>query len=209
MGLSCSCDDFDKADFENWWEGGYRRKAPAGITCCECGGPVEEGAEVGAIDHFEVFDPPNAPDFPTDQRDDESDNDYEDRYKREKRLRKSLGWEDDYERYERCTGTDYRCERCDGLAESIESLGYCMIAPGDLIECHIEYAREHSGAFIKWTPDAAGVSQPHRWTKWDHIADRARQKRQSAIYFVRHGWRYKWWNIKWKAERAFRKWGKA
>jgi hypothetical protein len=71
------------------------------------------------------------------------------------------GWDDDYERCERCVEEFYRCERCAGLAESIEELGYCFIIPGELISDHEEYVYEQGGS-VRWEKDENGVFQPRK-----------------------------------------------
>lgn len=56
MGLSCSCDDFDKSDFERWWEPGGKSVPPAWSRCCECNAPLPPEKH-DCIVHMEVYDP--------------------------------------------------------------------------------------------------------------------------------------------------------
>ena len=80
--------------------------------------------------HFEAYqldDPPRNPG--------EDDDDYQERVWEWRDNHPD--WEGDYERFERVASVDYRCDRCDGFATSIEDLGCLLAAPGDLIESHI------------------------------------------------------------------------
>lgn len=200
MGLSCSCEDFDKGDFESWWEPGRETKAPAGVKCCECCAPIPEGDEVATILHFESYhldDPPRNPG--------EDDDDYQERVWEWRDNHPD--WEDDYERFERVDSVDYRCDRCDGLAASIEDLGYCLTAPGDLIDSHIEYAWEHAKRRRKWVRDAEGVFQPRDWTVLDHARAAVRNAWRETKYTIRWRifWRVKYEIVTWwkKTKRIF------
>jgi hypothetical protein len=89
------------------------------------------------------------------------------------------GYNGETERCERAAEKFWRCARCSDLAAAYEELGYCMIVPGDLIACNIEYAWENAGARRKWTPDASGTLQPRPWDWRDHLRDRI------ALHFVK------------------------
>jgi hypothetical protein len=101
------------------------------------------------------------------------------------------GWDSDTERYERCIGADYRCERCEDLADSIEALGYCMIGPGDLISSHLEFIHEHHYAERKWTENKDGVLNPVPWNRMDYFRDWRRKK---------------WRSFSWKAKLSYWTW---
>lgn len=172
MGLSCSCDDFDKGDYDHWWEPGGRRLPPAGTRCCECAAPLP-AEKHACIVHTEVYDPDETadprPPHPDEVLGDKPDDSTTSRHwsQRYDAMEQSHydyadthGWDSDYERFERTRGIDYRCERCEGLAEAIEDLGYCMIAPGDLIDCHVEYVEEHGDGNVIWKRDRFNVWQP-------------------------------------------------
>lgn len=221
MGLSCSCDDFDKGDCDHWWEPGRKSVPPAGTRCCECCAPLP-AVPLTCINHMEVYEPDEIelrPPHPEDVLDDEPDDcnlrrhwrqrydameaeqeDYDDRH----------GWESDYERYERLISRDYRCERCEGLADAIEDMGYCMIGPGELAECHTEYVNEiakHSGHAVIWRQGKDGIWNPRPRTKADDRRDALIRFRRRWYYrLFRGGWkhdlRWKVWEpIRWAIER--------
>ncbi len=198
MGLSCSCEDFDKSEFDWWYEPGGAAAAPAWCTCCECDAPIAEGEQVQTIDHWEVYEPDEAlPPDPDDSDEDLSDDDYRRISKARDEACDRLGWDDDCERFERLERVDYRCERCSDLAETIEALGYCMVPPGELIGQHCEYVEQSGGHEVIWKRDAAGVLQPHRMTRLDFAIREAGVLRRRALYFMRYGWqgtlRYRVW----------------
>lgn len=183
MGLSRSGCDFDPSDFDRWWEMGRTHIPPAGRRCIECNAPLPQ-EPCGCIIHHEVsgFDGEE----PT-QADDEDDDAFDERLEK---FQTDNGWNWDAERYERVSGRDYRCGRCSGLAESYEEEGYDFIAPGDLIECNIQYAEDHGGKRLKWVADASGVLNPRPWSIFDHVALRVRRARFETGYFIRYGWRW-------------------
>ena len=198
MGLSCSC-DFDKGDAENWWEPGKTQVPPAGSRCCECGAPLsaEPHTNIVSMEEYEPDEP--RPEHPEDDPDFESMSDEE--FDRRETLYDAWlsehGWDSDYDRYERVVSREYRCERCDGLATSIEDLGYCMIGPGDLIEAHCEYVAEQDrGVEIIWKRDRSGVWQPRRMTQRDYAARELRRRWGQPRYFWWHGG-WKTW-LRWK-----------
>lgn len=211
MGLSCSCEDFDAADYESWWEPGRPSVPPAGERCCECGAHLPDGVECKTIWHGEVYDPgeiepaPRAPwDVDADEMDDEAFaviegawDAYCDKH----------GWDSERERFERFY-TSYRCERCADLATALDGderdggLGFCMIAPGELIDNHTEYVNEVQELApgvarreIIWKQDSDGVWHPRRKT----VADRRREEIArhwcNARYWLRYGWRS---DLRWK-----------
>lgn len=209
MGLSCSCDDFDKGDHESWWEPGRRSVPPPGTCCCECDALLPAGETCQTILHGEVYDPGEIeprPQHPDDVLDDEPDDvnlrrhwrqlyramedavdDYDGRH----------GWDGEYERFERYT-SEYRCERCEGLADAIEDLGYCMIAPGELAAAHCEYVEQSGAPEMIWRRGRDGVLHPRRMTRWDFARREARRRISNARYFWFYGgWksalRYKLW----------------
>lgn len=176
MGLSCSC-DFEKGEYERWYEPGGLRSAPSGTRCCECGAAIPEGDVVNTTFEFEVYEPEeerpewNGPPEPFRWAEaEEAVALWDEAYglamqaieAAQERYDAKYGFDREYERCERLAYTSFRCERCGGLAESIEDLGYCMIVPGELPEAHAEYVYEHSGANIRWVPDQNGVLNPKR-----------------------------------------------
>lgn len=192
MGLSCSC-DFDKGDADHWWEPGRAQVPPAGTRCCECDAPlpVEPHANIVSMEVFE----PDEPRPPHPEDDDDLDAMSDDEFDRREALYDEWadrnGWDSDYERCERVSARDYRCDRCDGLAVSIEDLGYCMIGPGDLIDAHCEYvAEQDQDTEIIWKRDRSGVLQPRRMTKRDYAARETRRRWNNVKYF--------WWCGGWK-----------
>lgn len=205
MGLSCSCDDFDKSDFERWWEPGGKSVPPAWSRCCECNAPLPPEKH-DCIVHMEVYDPGEIeprPPHPEDVLDDEPEDvnlarfwaqrydameadqeAYDDRH----------GWDSDDERYVRVASKDYRCERCSDLADSIEDLGYCIIAPGELAECHTEYvndiAEHRTGPPIIWAKGKDRVWNPRPRTRRDDRRDAVRRRINRTKGFVWYGgWR--------------------
>lgn len=174
MGLSCSCDDFDKGDHDKWWEPGQRNRPPAGEKCCECNAPLpDEPLECWLT--MEVYDPGDEVEEPRDfapghsvtcdvlnrhlEQLEEAHED--DMYE----FQDEHGWDDDYERFERVAGKEFRCERCSDLVAAIEGLGYCAIGPGDLIENHVEYVAQNGHACMKWVKGQDGVLNPIRLQK--------------------------------------------
>lgn len=189
MGLSCSCDDFDKGDFDHWWEPGGQGTPPPGTICCECGAPVPVEPRP-CVDHMEVWEPANVPPAPWEI--DDSKMTYEEFLDAEDRWHAFCdehGWDSDCERFERCASSDYRCDRCDGLVESIESLGYCAIAPGDLIDNHVEYVAEHGSHEVIWKRGRDGILNPRRMTRLDFAKREAWRRWRRIRYFVRYGWK--------------------
>lgn len=199
MGLSCSCDDFDKSDYDHWWEPGGRSVPPPGTKCCECCGPLP-AEPLTCVDHMEVYEPdePEPRDFTPphpvtsnsltmiadhcEEMHEYAMEDYRDEH----------GWDSECERFERVRSTDYRCERCEGLVAAIEDLGYCMIAPGELPENHVEYVAEHGQHEIMWKCGADGVWHPRRMTQWDFAKREARRRWRNAAYIVfQGGWKHK------------------
>lgn len=192
MGLSCSC-DFDKGDVETWWEPGRPQVPQAGTRCCECNAPLPAEPHANIV-RMEVFEPDEPrPSHPEDADDFDamSDEEFDRREALYYEWANRNGWDSDYERCERVSAREYRCERCDGLATSIEALGYCMIGPGDLIEAHGEYVDgQEQGVEIIWKRDRSGVWQPRRMTKRDYAAREVRRRWWNARYF--------WWHGGWK-----------
>ena len=204
MGLSCECyGDFDKGDFENWWEPGGLAIPPAGAKCCECNAPLPT-EKCESFGHMEVWEPEgNPPPHPDDLPDAETIPDAE-AYAIERAhddWKDENGWDDEVERYERCIGSDYRCERCSDLASSIEDLGYCLIGPGELIEDHGEFIAEHGYAPRLWRAGPDGVLNPYPWRRRDYVASWVRKKRLNAWYFLRYGWKH--W-LRWKVYERIR-----
>lgn len=96
------------------------------------------------------------------------------------------GWDSDCERFERFT-IDYRCERCEGLADAIEELGYCMIAPGDLADSHCEYVEQSGAPEMIWKRGKDGVWHPRRMTRRDFAKREMRRRINGARYFWLYG----------------------
>jgi len=72
----------------------------------------------------------------------------------------------EYERWERMTGYDLRCHRCQGIADAIADAGYCEPAVWNLIEDHKEYTRTENGCTpVEWLKDDNGVLQPRKVTQ--------------------------------------------
>lgn len=194
MALSCSCDDFDKGDHDRWWEPGRPSVPPVGERCCECDAPLpQEPCDV--IVHMEVFEPEDEPRAPWDV-DANEDVDIDEIEKTFDAYRDRNGWDDDCERYERVRSRDYRCERCAGLATSIEDLGYCMIPPGDLAEAHCDYVEQSGLPEIIWTRRADGVFHPRRMTRMDFLKRELRRRRNRARYLLLQGGWKSW--LRWQ-----------
>lgn len=202
MGLSCSCGDFDKSDYESWWELGRRSSPDAGSKCCECDAPLSPDDKHQCFVESEAFEPetdrPEDPDYIADEL---TDDEYDRRLKVLEDWDDANGWEWDTERCERVVAYQYRCERCEGLADAIEDLGYCMIGPGELIENHYEYVEVQGGRDVIWKRDADGVFHPRQPTWWDNIKQAAHTNRRRVSSFVRYGWKswllYKvWWPVR-------------
>lgn len=200
MGLSCSCDDFDKGEYDTWWEVPYRAPAPAGAMCCECGAPIPAGLRTWAIDTMEVYtpdvEPPRSPwDVDANEMSDEA---FEALEKTWDTFCETHGYDDEYERFERCAGTEYRCERCDDLATALDGsaaeggLGFCTIGPGQLIEAHLEYVSDYvGGPPMVWVRDKAGILNPRRKTKWELARDEAVRRGRRVKSFLR--WELRFW----------------
>lgn len=206
MGLSCSCDDFDKGEHDRWWEPGSRLVPPAGTRCCECCAPLPATPHA-CIVHFEVYNPEDEieprPPHPEDVLDDEPEDfnlarHWAQRYDAMEQAQEDYdrrhGWDSDYERFERVRSRDYRCERCDDLADAIEALGYCMIPPGELIESHLEYAEEHGTGNLIWKP-FAGVWHPYKRIPEDDLRDGIKLRLRRARFWLRYGWKN---DLRWK-----------
>lgn len=197
MGLSCSCGDFDKSEHNAWFEPGRRTIPPAGTTCCECNAPLlAEPCQTilcGEVYDLGVEPPPH----PEDVLDDEPEDfnlarHWNQRYDALEREREDFcadhGWDDECGRFERFD-LQYRCERCEGLADAIENLGYCMILPGELMESHCEYIEQTGGHEMIWQPDRTGVWHPRRMTHADFAKREVRRRIRNAWFFVRFGWK--------------------
>ncbi|MEQ1694389.1 MAG: hypothetical protein ABL901_00980 [Hyphomicrobiaceae bacterium] len=187
MGLSCSCGDFDKSDYDRWWEPARHAVPPAGEACCECDAPLPAGLKAQAICAMEVFNPTEpCPANPDDSDEDLSDAEFKHLEQAYDAWAARNGWDSESERCERAAETCYRCERCEDLADSIEALGYCMIGPRELIECHCEYVDEHlEGPELHWVRDAAGVLHPRRMTRRDFAMRWIRQRPRRIYSFWR------------------------
>jgi hypothetical protein len=198
MGLSCECSgNFDKGEYDNWWEPGGLAVPPVGTKCCECCAPLP-AEECASFDHMEVWEPQAPwPLHPDDWPNVESLSDVEfaEAEKAFDDFNDANGFDSETERFERCVAADYRCERCSDLASSIEDLGYCLIGPGELIEDHGEFIHEHGYTPRLWRAGADGVYNPHPWRRRDKVASWVRKKRINAWYFVRYGWKH--W-LRWK-----------
>lgn len=198
MGLSCSCGDFDKSELDHWYEPGRRSIPSAGTRCCECDAllPPEPCATILLGDVYE----PDAerPPHPEDVLDDEPEDVTLARLwaQRHDAMEDELsafdrehGWDSETERFERYT-TEYRCERCGGLAEAIEDLGYCMILPGALAEAHCEYVEQSGGAEMIWKRGRDGIWHPRRMTRADFAKREARRRWNRTRGFIWYGgWR--------------------
>lgn len=161
MSLSCSCDDFCKGEFDEWWQGPNATVSPTGETCVECGAAIPEGSEVTVFHHWEVYEPNvKRPFDPEAELCDEPEDfnlarHWEQLYAAMQEdldaHADAFGWDFDDERYERVTSSDYRCERCSDVASSIEAHGFCLIAPRELIDAHEEFvAMQNNGRRVEW-----------------------------------------------------------
>ena len=211
MGLSCSCDDFDPSEHDCYFEHGRANVPPAGTKCCECNAPLPSEKQSCVLE-YEVYEPeePEPEQQPWGGWPEEMT---EAEIAGKEAIRDAWETRNGYDiDTERCLKSSkwYRCDRCAGLAEAIEDLGYCMVIPGELIEDHLEFIDEHGHALRKWVPDAAGVLNPHPWTRTDHIMDWATRKYRVVRYWLRFGWKldlqYKViWRIRNKWNRIRRK----
>ena len=238
MGLSCACYDFDKGDYERWWESASNRRPPSGTRCCECGAPLPTDEKAICFAEWEVFnpaipEPPSAdneqecgfPPYPQfrwrssytpEEREEiriataEWEQEYGPAIEFYRQQREDWesdnGWDDEYQRCERITEYRFRCDRCQGLAEAIEELGYCTLGPDEVIDAHIEYAEEHSGVKLKWANDR-GTFNPRRWNRADYVEDAANRFWSRIRFYILYGWkltlRYK---IIWPIEKRFKRW---
>jgi hypothetical protein len=193
MILSCSCEDFDKSDYDRWWEPGGMAVPPSGSRCVECRAPLsDEPCE--SFDHMEIWEPvdqqPPHPDtLPEYEQLKLSDADFTAMEIAHEDWLDDHGWDDECERFERCTGSDYRCGRCSDLAASIVDLGYCLIGPGELIDDHMEFIRKHGLAPRIWRADDGGTLNPHPVHPRDYVASWVRRTRLSMRHFLRYGWK--------------------
>lgn len=169
MTLSCSCGDFDKGDFDDWWEV-TPLQAPDNARCCECNSPIPEGTSCAGFISYETWTPDDIEDEPPDPEHVLSDEPecsvlsrhwehlYLEMEIARERWFEDRGYDYDNERFERETGRQYRCERCDDIAASIEPLGFCTIAAGDLIDTHVEFvALQGTDKRARWSRGADGI----------------------------------------------------
>lgn len=200
MTLYCSCADFEKSEHEKWWEPGRRSIPPSGARCCECGALLPEGEARASILEGEVYDPYDIEPMPRSPWDVDADEMTDEEFAAVERAWDAYcdkhGWDSETKRFERFD-IAYRCERCGDLADAIEDMGYCMLAPGSLIEAHEEYVNEvqefATGIVrreIVWRRDKSGVWNPRRKTVWDHRREAARRLYCRVRGFVWYGgWR--------------------
>jgi hypothetical protein len=211
MTLSCSCNDFDKGEYDHWWGPGRPSVPPAGERCCECKAPLPHDP-CKCIWHMEAYEPdgnppPHPDDLPGVEAEALSDKEAEAMERAHFDWKDENGWDDECERYERDGDTDFRCERCSDLAASIEDLGYCMIGPGDLIEAHMEFIDAHHYAKRKWVSNAHGTLNPHPWTRADYVRDWYRRTCYEVGSWLR--WKLRWkinhfkWRVIYAIKRAF------
>lgn len=206
MGLSCSCSDFDPSEHDSWFEPGRRSVPPAGTRCCECAATLPAGEKCATILNGEAYEPDEAT-LAADPEPDEDDYPDEDGPSFDDILdawRDRHGWCSDQDRFVHYTH-EYRCERCSGLAEAIEDMGYCMIGPGDLIDCHTEYVNEVQELAdgverheIIWERRGDGVWHPRRKTDRDRRREAVRRRWRGLVSWLRYGWKldlkYKVWH---------------
>lgn len=202
MTLSCSCTDFDPAEHDSWWEPGRASIPPPGSRCCECNALLPDGEKRQTILAHTVVEPKEPmPEWPYNAEADEE----------EERLEAAWvawaernGWDSETERCVE-TAAEHRCERCGDLADAIEDMGYCMIAPGSLIEAHEEYVndvQELADGVVRreiiWTKDKAGVWNPRRKTDADRRREARRRLWSRTKAYARYGWKldlqYKVWH---------------
>jgi hypothetical protein len=157
MPLECSCDDFRKCDHDYWYEG-WSLGAPASNSrCCECGALVSKIPDyVQSILEYETYIPEG---YDYEKNHDEFVESDE----------HGKNYDHDCERFERWVHTHFRCERCTDIAEAIQSLGYCEILPGDLIDSYSEYLELNDLKPVKWVVDYDGVLHPMKFTKFDYF----------------------------------------
>lgn len=202
MGLSCSCDDFDKGDHDWWWEAPYRSVPPPSTTCCECGAALPSGIEAECFDTMEVYEPatprpPSAENVLDDEPEEVNlSRHWGQRYDQleadQEAWDDANGWDHYYERCERVCETQYRCERCEDLAAAFvgeEGLGFCTIAPGDLISSHREYSLEYGDGSIVWKRFPGGVMHPCRMLPEERLVEWLGVKRRRIAYWLRWGWK--------------------
>lgn len=201
MTLSCSCADFDKSEHERWWEPGRASVPPAGTRCCECNAPLPEGEKQQTILAGEVYEPDDATLAADPEPEETEDDDADDFDARLDAWRDRHGWDGETDRFERFT-SDYRCERCADLADAIEGMGFCMLAPGDLASAHEEYVNETQELApgverreIIWAKGKDGVWHPRRKTAGDKRRAEIIRRWRNAKAWVRWGWRH---DLRWK-----------
>jgi hypothetical protein len=104
---------------------------------------------------------------------------------------------------------NYRCDRCQSLAESYQELGYCVIGCGDVIDANIEYARHFSGVDLKWVRNSSGILNPRKCTNYDYAVARMLRIFRSIYCFMRYRWMFFIrWKIVWPIEARILKWRK-
>lgn len=195
MTLSCSCPDFDPSEHESWWEMGRPSVPPPGSRCCECNALLPYGEQCQTILAHTVVEPDEPhPEWPHNA---ETDEEEEERFEAAfDAWAERNGWNSETERCE-ASDASYRCERCGDLSDAIEDMGFCMIAPGSLMESHEEYVndvQELAPGVIRreivWRRDKAGVWHPRRKTVWDHRREAAWRLYCRVRGFVWYGgWR--------------------
>jgi hypothetical protein len=159
MVLACGCYDFDYGEHDSWVERLKDTIPPSGSKCCECNAPLTDGA-YATFAIIEKYAPDEV--FHEFHEWSQLHGDDLDEYERQlDEFRDKHGWDSESEDYTKETVRRYRCDRCQGLAEAYEGLGYCFLGLGEVIEANVEYSAEH-GREVKWKRDKNGVWNPKR-----------------------------------------------
>lgn len=164
MSLSCYCFS-SLEDFDAWWEYPVVKIMDrAGEKCCECCRPLSVGEEVSVIYHYEVYDPDDVEDMPAEPSVSLPDEEFAAAEEARDKWLDDRGWDWDYERFTRELPPYYRCERCSDLAFAFSDLGFCAVAPGELIDTHAEYTRDYNPGSrpVKWEKNEQGIWNPRR-----------------------------------------------
>jgi hypothetical protein len=211
MNNFCTCGtdsgyDFDASDHDSYWMC-ESAVVPDGTKCCECGASIPAGSRRSCATHYEVYEPegepPIPPDWDTKAAKAMSEDEWDAMYEALDEFQDTHGWNGETERYERETGTDFRCDRCEGEVEILAQFEICVNAPGDLPGAHEEHYWQKHRRRIRWRPGPDGVWHPRPW----RLIDYARHYRRRAYWLIRSEWAWKFkFRLKklflWKVERV-------
>lgn len=192
--------DFDASDCDSYWMC-KSAPVPEGTKCCECGAPIPAGGRRSCATHYEVIDtpegePPEPPHWNSAAYKAMPDDEIEAMEKALEDFRDAHGWDYDTGRYIAETGTDFRCDRCEGEVEILAQFDVCVSMPGELpgaLEEHYWHAHKRR---IRWRAGANGVLQPQPWRVIDYV----KHYRHRAYWAIRHELT---WKLKYRLKHRF------